>query len=400
MTLGSGSDSPPPNEVRSLLAQQKLTSGKAVLVGAVSCGLMFVGILMNSCKSSLFAWRSGSVSCEDVPAAIIEYNAQQLSPSTPAASFSYWNAMTYFHNIDAFNPQCPYNLDLELDANASIVKSSSRYRLLLGPEAQHLKDIDLPYANGLEWPLAAFQAVNRPLSYDLVLRALAKGAEDKDIPWWVTTNANGVLTVAAIIQHPLRALSEKAQRITVGDAGSGSGFLVAMMALMTPPDATAIGIEYDGDVAEHSQNYLRSKALFDGNYVGGASRARDVAQKIRVYKGDALSMTVQRLKDCETRGPWRCDESEMQVPEEVFDLLNVGFGLASPFPKRLLKVIRPGGYMLVPTCYSQDATHPGYCNEFLTLYQKLHTGKVVRVMSVHDDHDIPRIEGRFVDASA
>ena len=124
-----------------------------------------------------------------------------------------------------------------------------------------------------------------------------------------------------------------------------------------------------------------------------------VAEKIQMYEGNALSMTLGKLKGCRVRGPWRCDDGDMRVPDAAFDLLNVGFGLTFPFPGALTDSVRPGGYLLVPTCHFEDPLHAGYCQESMTLYKKLHNGSLVNAAVVQEEVVVPLVDGMFINAS-
>merc|ERR1712080_401246 len=110
-------------------------------------------------------------------------------------------------------------------------------------------------------------------------------------------------------------------------------------------------------------------------------------------------MSICRLTNCRAKPPWMCEDGCRRVPNGIFDVLNVGFGLYSPFPDALLGAVRTGGYLLVPTCFKKSRRDAGYCHEDLTLFRKMADGKIERVSSVSPKTVIPRVEGEFVDVS-
>jgi len=182
-------------------------------------------------------------SCRDVPVKLLDFTAKFSAADGDA--FKYWTMLSLLHDIGAYtssnNSKCKIPLGPEFDAGAAVEGDPERFRLLLQDEGSHIATEDLQFAVGLQWPIRAFQSINRPLSYELILKALASGTDNT--PWSMTTSVVGALTIAQLLQEPLRELAQSPHTITVGDVGSGSGFLLAMLALMTPADATVVGME-------------------------------------------------------------------------------------------------------------------------------------------------------------
>merc|ERR1712228_760303 len=120
-----------------------------------------------------------------------------------------------------------------------------------------------------------------------------------------------------------------------------------------------------------------------------------MGSKVHVYQGDAVGMNVSAVrtsKHCE-RFVLGCERG-MSVPNETFDVLNVGFGLFPPFPHSLLRTVRTGGFLLIPACFQSDGSQ--YCNEKLTLYRKQTNGNVTEVQNMSISVESPRIPGKFV----
>eukprot|EP00927_Polykrikos_kofoidii_P030340 TRINITY_DN26113_c0_g1_i1.p1 TRINITY_DN26113_c0_g1~~TRINITY_DN26113_c0_g1_i1.p1 ORF type:complete len:398 (-),score=55.00 TRINITY_DN26113_c0_g1_i1:44-1141(-) len=342
----------------------------------------------------------GNAPCGPIPEQILGRNRELESPSVPYASFNYWDLQPFLAKINAYGNCTDPPLGPEFDVNIAIRDNAARFKSLIGNEAEHLTVKTLPNAVGLEWVVRTFQSINRPLFYENILNALVAKKERKDVPWWTSTSPVGALTVAALLQGPLRILANSPGNVAVGDIGSGSGFLVAMLALMTGPDAKVVGVEYGADLAKLSVTALTSKAVFDSQLVGGEEVARAMANKVHIYMGDGVRGTVSALPSCRKGdAPFGCDSEEKHLPTDFFDIINVGFGLFEPFPVALTRTVREGGHMLIPTCTKKSKNNTRFCDEVLTLYRRVANGELQKVTSVTHTMGTPGVNGIFVVAS-
>ncbi|CAE8621066.1 unnamed protein product [Polarella glacialis] len=340
--------------------------------------------------------KNSPLSCSQVPGCVVLRVQAQAQHA-----YSYMSFVTWLHRSGGAYSKgkgCSDPLGPEFDADYTIRSAPERFRLLLGKEAQHYSDDELPMATGLQWPTQTFRSINRALFYTPILTAMESKSE---VPWWSTTSPAGALTCAMLLREPLRQLAEEGRSAVVADAGSGSGFFLAMLALMTAPNTAVVGIEYDMDMAKQSFTFFQENVPFDlqsldVNRTASERFAASAARKVHVYQGDAVKMTLNALPTCSqsSPSPFGCGSGSTNVPQEAFDVLNVGFRLFPPFPAALLQTVRTGGYMLIPTCFAKEDKE--YCQERLTLYRKQADGQVIEVQRVNASVLSPKVEGKFV----